>query len=188
MEGMKSVVKMSVLLVVLASLGGSVQAQSLKGCKLSANKYDPDSTSNPYGRCGSRYSPDSINNPYGKFGSPYSPSSVHNPYATDAPRIVAPDGTDLGRLSTNQYDPDSTSNPYGVHGSEYSPTSINNRFSPYGSKFGSESVHNPYTLDSPKLIEPGTNPGPIYAPPSLPKLPTLPKLPSLPGVAEGYGK
>ena len=47
--------------------------------KLSANPYDPDSTSNPYGRYGSPYSPDSIKNPYGA-GSPYSPSSPTNPY------------------------------------------------------------------------------------------------------------
>lgn len=39
--------------------------------RLSANRYDPDSTSNPYGRYGSRYSPDSLNNPYGA-GNPYS--------------------------------------------------------------------------------------------------------------------
>jgi hypothetical protein len=47
--------------------------------KLSANPYDPDSTSNPYGRYGSPFSPDSINNPYGA-GSPYSPSSPTNLY------------------------------------------------------------------------------------------------------------
>jgi hypothetical protein len=34
--------------------------------KLSSNRYDPDSVSNPYGRNGSEYSPDSINNPYGR--------------------------------------------------------------------------------------------------------------------------
>ena len=47
--------------------------------KLSTNAYDPDSTSNPYGRYGSPYSPDSINNPFGA-GNPYSPSSPTNPY------------------------------------------------------------------------------------------------------------
>ena len=36
----------------------------------SSNRYDPDSTSNPYGRYGNRYSPDSIRNPYGA-GNPY---------------------------------------------------------------------------------------------------------------------
>ncbi len=47
--------------------------------KLSANPYDPDSTSNPYGQNGSPYSPDSIYNPYGA-GSPYSIDSPNNPY------------------------------------------------------------------------------------------------------------
>ena len=42
----------------------------------SANPYDPDSTSNPYGRYGSKYSPDSINNPYGA-GNPYSTKPIY---------------------------------------------------------------------------------------------------------------
>ncbi|WP_176698113.1 hypothetical protein [Candidatus Nitrospira nitrosa] len=47
--------------------------------KLSANPYDTDSTSNPYGRYGSRFSQDSINNPYG-VGSPYRSDSPTNSY------------------------------------------------------------------------------------------------------------
>lgn len=47
--------------------------------KLSANPYDPDSTSNPYGRYGSPFSPDSINHPY-SAGSPYRSDSPTNPY------------------------------------------------------------------------------------------------------------
>ena len=54
---------------------------------LSANPYDPNSTSNPYGEYGSEYAPDSINNPYGKYGSEYSNDSPNNPYATSAPSI-----------------------------------------------------------------------------------------------------
>ena len=54
---------------------------------LSANKYAPNSTSNPYGTYGSKYSSKSINNPYGKYGSKYSNKSANNPYATQAPRI-----------------------------------------------------------------------------------------------------
>src|SRR5262245_57717788 len=57
---------------------------------LSANRYDVNSTSNPYGQYGSRYSPDSINNRYGTYGSPYSPYSANNPYTTTAPMIVVP--------------------------------------------------------------------------------------------------
>ena len=37
--------------------------------ELSANRYAPDSVSNPYGRFGSRYSPTSINNPYSRYGA-----------------------------------------------------------------------------------------------------------------------
>lgn len=48
---------------------------------LSANPYQRDSTSNPYGRYGSPYSQDSINNPYSRHGSAYSPDSPTNPYA-----------------------------------------------------------------------------------------------------------
>ncbi|HYE18031.1 MAG TPA: hypothetical protein VEA69_06285 [Tepidisphaeraceae bacterium] len=44
--------------------------------RLSANQYDPDSVSNPYGRFGNKYSPDSVNNPYGA-GNPYSPKPVY---------------------------------------------------------------------------------------------------------------
>jgi len=60
---------------------------------LSANRYDANSTSNPYGEYGSRYSDKSINNPYGIYGSPYSPYSANNPYTTTAPVIVAPKST-----------------------------------------------------------------------------------------------
>ena len=57
---------------------------------LSANPYDANSTSNEYGRYGSKYSPDSINNEYGQYGSRYSNDSANNPYATNAPAIVVP--------------------------------------------------------------------------------------------------
>lgn len=57
---------------------------------LSNNRYDANSTSNPYGRYGSQYSQDSINNPYSRYGSRHSNDSVNNPYATNAPAIVAP--------------------------------------------------------------------------------------------------
>lgn len=47
---------------------------------LNANRYDPDSVANPYGRYGSKYSPDSITNPYGQYGSRYGAESPNNPY------------------------------------------------------------------------------------------------------------
>jgi len=46
---------------------------------LSANPYDQNSVSNPYGQYGSPYSQDSINNPVGEYGSPYSDKSINNP-------------------------------------------------------------------------------------------------------------
>ena len=47
--------------------------------KLSANPFDPDSTSNQFGRYGSPVSPESLNNQYGA-GSPFRPDSPNNPY------------------------------------------------------------------------------------------------------------
>ena len=110
--------------------------------QLSANPYDADSSSNPYG-FGSPYDANSINNPYGEYGSRYSNKSATNPYATDAPKLYDEDGNYRGRLSANPYDSESTSNPYGRYGSRYSADSINN---PYGagSPYRSDSPNNPY--------------------------------------------
>jgi hypothetical protein len=94
MAGLK--VSMASLILVLAGIAQaeSPQLRDRQSGKylgnLSANPYDPNSTSNPYGRYGSEYSPDSINNPYGRYGSPYSNDSVNNPYATNPPAIVDP--------------------------------------------------------------------------------------------------
>ena len=120
--------------------------------RLSANPYASDSTANPYSPAGSPYSAKSVNNPYGAYGSPFSPTSARNPYATDAPDIVAQDGTYLGKLSDNRYDPDSVANPYGRYGSPYSSTSINNPYSTYGSPYSSQSPNNPYATQAPLLF------------------------------------
>ncbi len=120
--------------------------------RLSANPYASDSTANPYSPAGSPYSSRSVNNPYGAYGSPFSPTSARNPYATDAPKIVAQDGTYLGELSDNPYDPDSVANPYGRYGSPYSSTSINNPYSTYGSPYSSQSPNNPYATQAPLLF------------------------------------
>jgi hypothetical protein len=56
--------------------------------RLNANRYDPESVANPYGRYGSRYSSTSINNPYSAYGSRYSNQSARNPYATEPPRVL----------------------------------------------------------------------------------------------------
>ena len=47
--------------------------------KLSANPFEPDSTSNQFGRYGSPFSPDSLNNQFGA-GNPFRPDSPNNPY------------------------------------------------------------------------------------------------------------
>jgi hypothetical protein len=43
--------------------------------KVSNNKFDSESISNPYGKYGSKYSSTSINNDYSKYGSDYSTQS-----------------------------------------------------------------------------------------------------------------
>ena len=57
---------------------------------LSANQFDPNSVSNPFGRYGSQFSADSINNPFGVYGSQFSPYSPTNPFTTHAPMIMSP--------------------------------------------------------------------------------------------------
>ena len=120
--------------------------------RLSANPYAADSIANPYSPAGSPYSSSSVNNRFGPYGSPFSPTSARNPYATDAPKIVAQDGTYLGELSDNPYDPDSVANPYGRYGSPYSSTSIKNPYSTYGSPYSSQSPNNPYATQAPLLF------------------------------------
>ena len=93
-------------------------------------------------------------NPYGRYGSPYGSESARNPYATEAPRIVAPDGTYLGQVSANPYSPDSTANPYGQYGSRYSPSSVNNPYGQYGSPYSPNSANNPYAVDTPVIVSP----------------------------------
>ncbi len=45
-------------LLISLLLAGALHAQSISGCHLSANRYDPLSTSNPYGVCGKPVLPD----------------------------------------------------------------------------------------------------------------------------------
>lgn len=58
------------------------------------------------------------------------------------PRLYAPDGKYLGRLSSNPLDYESTSNPLGPYGNPCSPESINNPLSPYGNPISPDSVNN----------------------------------------------
>jgi hypothetical protein len=93
--------------------------------ELSANPFNPHSTSNPFG-AGSPLNPDGLNNPFRPYGSPFSNQSATNPFATDAPRLHDQQGNYRGELSTNQFDPDSTSNPHGryVPRSRRTPSTI----------------------------------------------------------------
>jgi len=115
--------------------------------KLSANPFDADSTSNPFGLSGSPYSPKSVNNPHSRHGF-----EAQNPYSVRGPKIVGQDGSYLGRLNGNKYDPDSVSNPFGIYGSKYSPFSVNNPFGVYGSEYSPFSATNPYATQAPKLF------------------------------------
>ena len=143
------------LLIATLVAGATSHAQSCgEGVflgRLSANPYSATSTANPYGQYGNVYSATSINNSFGKWGSSYSSTSVANPYATAAPKIIAADGTYLGKLSSNPYDSQSVANPYGKFGSPYSPTSINNPYSKYGSPYSPMSPNNPYATKAPVL-------------------------------------
>ena len=115
--------------------------------KLSANPYDPESTSNPFGLYGSPYSPKSVKNPYNRHGF-----DAQNPYSVKGPKIVGKDGRYLGRLNRNKYHPESISNPYGIYGSKYSPSSVKNPFGVYGSKYSPFSATNPYATQAPNLF------------------------------------
>ncbi|NDA10530.1 MAG: hypothetical protein EBZ07_06765 [Verrucomicrobia bacterium] len=52
---------------------------------VSANEFDPESTSNPFGLYGSAFSATSINNPYSLYGSEFSADSANNPYVVSDP-------------------------------------------------------------------------------------------------------
>ena len=140
MKIITTLIALSILLT--ATVAGADDDNDYLG-QLSANPYEPDSVSNPYGEYGNPYETDSVNNPYGDYGSPFSNKSVSNPYATDAPKLYDEDGNYRGRLSSNPFDAESISNPYGQYGSKYSPDSIKN---PYGagSPYRADSPTNPY--------------------------------------------
>jgi hypothetical protein len=108
------------ILVLMFLLAVPAWAEDLG--ELSANPYNPDSTSNSFG-AGSPFKADGLNNPFSPYGSPFSNQSTTNPFATDAPRLYDQQGNYRGKLSTNPYDPDSTSNPYGRYGSPFLPDS-----------------------------------------------------------------
>ena len=81
---------------------------------LSANDFDPNSITDPFG---AEYpdDPNSIANDYelGPYGNPYSPPSATNFEAINAPRLYDQERNDRGRLSVKPYDREWASNPHG---------------------------------------------------------------------------
>ena len=86
-------------LLLLFFLGAAPAWAEVLG-ELSANPYNPDSSSNPFG-AGGPFKPDGLNNPFSPYGNPFSNQSTTNPYATDAPRLYDQQGQYRGKLSTN---------------------------------------------------------------------------------------
>jgi hypothetical protein len=76
----------SIIAALITLLATNAWAEEYLG-NYSANKHNPNSTSNPYG-AGSPNNANSINNPNGTYGSPYSSKSATNPYATEAPKTL----------------------------------------------------------------------------------------------------
>jgi len=81
--------------------------------ELSANPFNPDPTSNPFG-AGSPFKPDGLNHPFSPYGSPFSNQSATNPYATDAPRLYDQQGNYRGKLSAKPNDSDGIANATGT--------------------------------------------------------------------------
>jgi hypothetical protein len=84
------------LFLLLLPLPLSVQAEDLG--ELSANPFNPDSTSNRFW-AGSPFKPDVVNNPFSPYGSPFSNQSATNPFATDSPRLYNQQGQYWGQAA-----------------------------------------------------------------------------------------
>ena len=82
--------------------------------------------------------------------------------------LLAGDGQYLGKITSDRSDPDALTNPYGRYGSRYSPLSIFNHSSPYGSREGAFSIHNPHCTTPPELYLQGKAAGRVTANKELP--------------------
>jgi hypothetical protein len=158
---------------------------------LNANRFDPNSVANPIGPYGSVFGPNSVNNPVGIYGSRVSPYSANNPFATQAPKIITPNGNYIGTFGTNPFAPNSVSNPFGVYGNPLSPTSINNPIGSYGSPLSAQGVRNPFStgtgtfqlpvpnFQAPNLVNSGDAPDAYTAPGGIPFM-AVPAAPNAP--------
>jgi len=81
-------------------------------------------------------------------------SSASDCTRIEGSRIVAPDGTFLGKI-TSKFDGESIFNPYGTFGNSYSSSSIWNKYSTWGSSYSSSSPFNRYTTSPPQVIKNG---------------------------------
>lgn len=90
----KAILTLILSVTAQAAMAQSPQLYAADGQYLgnmSANPYDANSISNPYGQYGSPYSSTSINNPYSTYGSPYSNLSPNNPYSSSSGYIMPQD-------------------------------------------------------------------------------------------------
>jgi hypothetical protein len=67
--------------------------------------------------------------------------------------LISPDGTYLGKITSNDYDMDSIGYEYGDYGSKYSQKSIMNKYGTYGGHYSSYSPFNKFASDPPIIID-----------------------------------
>ena len=80
-DTMWKIIFMCIAIVLSSSLGRTEDLGNL-----SANQYDPDSSSNAFGK-GSPFAPNGINNPFSPYGSPFSNTSATNRRGGASPRV-----------------------------------------------------------------------------------------------------
>jgi len=75
-------------------------------------------------------------------------------YKLEGAKIIAEDGTYLGKIEDN-YDSDSIYNKYSEYGNSYSSNSIWNEYSDYGNEYSSQSALNDNASEPPVLLKDG---------------------------------
>ena len=92
--------------------------------------------------------------------------SSYECYELDGAKIIAEDGTFLGRLG-DSYESDSIYNEYSDYGSAYDSESIWNEYSDYGSDYSSQSPFNNYSSAPPVLLKHGEIVGKLTTDPTI---------------------
>lgn len=75
-------------------------------------------------------------------------------YKLEGAKIIAEDGTYLGKIEDN-YDSDSIYNEYSEYGNSYNSDSIWNEYSEYGNEYSSKSALNDNAGEPPVLLKDG---------------------------------